>query len=384
MKKISSILTLICLTACSFSQNKKSGVDKIVLPAGKGASSVEVADFNNDGRADIAIANIADSSLTVYLNQGKRMFEQAKGSPFPAGHFPNDINFSDIDEDGNIDIAIANHERKYFTVLLGNGQGHFTPSRNSPFSVHVKPHTHGVITADFNKDGHLDIATDSWWVDSLVVLNGDGRGNFNDPKYLSTGTHPYQRLRTADFNKDGNADIVTTNLDGNSVTILQGDGKGNFKKIIFDAGIIPFGVAIGDLNADNNLDLAVINSPTISGGKPGKDGLTILTGDGQGNFSILKGSPFETGLGPTRVVICDLNNDGINDIAVSNINSDFVSVYYLNKKGVELSTKLSMSKGSDGNAIGDVDDDGNADIIATSSIDNNATIFFGINKTDKK
>jgi len=381
MKNIFSIATLLTtLISCSFSQtqnhNSKSS-DKITISAGKGASSVEVADFNKDGKPDIAIANIEDSSLTILLNNGNRKFTQAESSPFFAGHFPNDINITDINKDGNLDIALANHERKFFTVLLGNGKGQFSSAPNSPFAVQVKPHTHGVITADFNSDGKLDIATDSWAVDSIVILNGDGKGNFINPVYYATGKHPYQRLRTADFNKDSNADIVTTNLDDNTVTVLLGDGKGNFRKRFFDAGIVPFGVAIGDLNADGNLDLAIINSPTISGGKSGRDGLTILLGDGKGNFAKLKGSPFETGLGPTRVAIGDLNNDGFNDIAVSNFKSNFISIYYMNKNGVQSSSQFPIGEGSDGIAIFDLDGDGKKDIIATSSNDNNVTIFFG-------
>lgn len=72
---------------------------------------------------------------------------------------------------------------------------------------------------------------------------------------------------------------------------------------------------------------------------------------------MLKGSPFGTGLGPTRVAIGDLNNDGINDIAISNYKSNFVSVYYMNKNGVQSISQLSIGKGSDGIAIFDLDQD---------------------------
>src|SRR5450631_2809210 len=153
---------------------------------GRGAASVEIADFNNDRKPDIAIANTEDSSITILLNTGNRKFIQAAGSPFYAGHFPNDINITDFNKDGNLDIAIANHEKKYFTVLLGNGKGQFTAAPHSPFNVQVKPHTHGVVSADFNNDGNLDIATDSWAVDSIVILSGNGKGNFANPVYYAT------------------------------------------------------------------------------------------------------------------------------------------------------------------------------------------------------
>ncbi len=382
----STFILLVILASCSFSQKQKSNFDIKTIAVGKGAASVEIADFNKDGKPDIAVAHTADndnavanienSSITILLNKGKREFTQATGSPFYAGHFPNDITIADFNKDGNLDIAFANHVKKYLTVLLGNGKGQFKEAPHSPFAVQVKPHPHGIISADFNSDGNLDIATDSWGVDSIVILSGDSKGDFKNPAYYATGKHPYERLRTADFNKDGKPDIVTTDLDGNSVTILLNDGKGNFSTRLFDAGSAPFGVATGDLNGDGNIDLAVVNAPTISGGKTGNDGLTILLGDGKGNFSILHGSPFETGLGPTRVAIGDLNNDGVNDIAVSNYKSDFVSVYYMSKNGVQSSIQLPNGKHSDGIAIFDIDNDGKKDIIATSSDENSVTIFF--------
>lgn len=386
MKVIISILSVIVLSSCSYSQKQQSNFDIKKIPVGKGAASVEIADFNKDGKPDIVVAHTADndkavatlenSSITILLNTGNRKFVQVTGSPFYAGDFPNDINIADFNKDGNLDIALANHVKKYFTLLIGNGKGQFAEAPHSPFAVQVKPHPHGIISADFNGDGNLDIATDSWGVDSIVILSGDGKGDFKNPAYYATGKHPYERLRTADFNKDGKPDIVTTNLDGNSVTILLNGGKGNFSTHLFDAGSTPFGVATGDLNGDGNIDLAVVNAPTISG-KTGKDGLTILLGDGKGNFSILHGSPFETGLGPTRVAIGDLNNDGINDIAVSNYKSTFISVYYMSKNRLQSSIQLPIGKHSDGIAIFDIDGDGKKDIIATSADDNNVTIFFG-------
>lgn len=388
MKVFISILAfVIILTGCSYSQKQHSNFDIKTITVGKGAASVEIADLNKDGKPDIVvahtaendneIANIENSSITVLLNRGHRDFIQATGSPFYAGDFPNDINIADFNKDGNLDIALANHVKKYLTVLFGNGKGQFKEAPYSPFAVQVKPHPHGIISADFNGDGNLDIATDSWGVDSIVVLSGNGNANFTNPIYHATGKHPYERLRTADFNKDGKPDIVTTNLDGNSVTILLGDGKGNFTARLFDAGNAPFGVATGDINNDGNVDLAIVNAPTISGGKPGKDGLSILLGDGKGNFSIFKGSPFETGAGPTRVAIGDLNNDGFNDIAVTNYKSNFISVYYTSKNGVQSSIKLPIGKHPDGIAIFDIDGDGKKDIVATSSDDNNVVIFFG-------
>jgi hypothetical protein len=377
MKKIfSSILFLLFLLNCSSSPKQEQNFKAITIPAGRGPGSVEVADFNADGLPDIVVANLPDSSITVLLNNGNKTFIAATGSPFYAGHFPNDITIADFNKDGKSDLAIANHERKYITLLVGNGKGQFKPAVRSPVFVNVKPHTHGIIAADFNGDGYLDIGTDSWGVDSIVIIYRDGKGGYSTPVFYAAGRHPYQRLRNADFNKDNKQDIVTTNLDGDNVTIFLGDGKGDFTKRSFKAGNTPFGVAIGDINADGNPDLAIVNAPTISGGKTGNDGLTVLLGDGTGNFSMLHGSPFTTGMGPTRVAIGDLNADGVNDIAVNNYNSGNISVYYMGRKGLLSSVTIKTGNHADGLAIHDMDGDGKNDIIVSNFDDNTINIFF--------
>lgn len=144
---------------------------------------------------------------------------------------------------------------------------------------------------------------------------------------------------------------------------------------VHNAGNTPFGVAIGDVNGDGIPDLAVINSPTIST-KTGVDGLTILLGDGAGNFSLCKDVPFKTGLGPTRVAIGDLNGDSINDIVVTNYKSDNISIYYMGKKGILSSTTIPIGGQPDGLAIHDMDGDGKNDIIMSSYANNCIYILF--------
>jgi len=376
MKHLLSIAIAAMTTfSCGLSQRQQPNFEIKTFPVGKGPGSVEIADFNHDQLPDIAVANSDDSSVSILLNNRNRMFSPSAGSPFYAGHFPNDINIADFNKDGNPDLIFANHEKKYLTLLLGNGKGQFSPAPHSPFAVQVKPHTHGVISADFNADGNLDIATDSWAVDSIVVLYGDGAGDFSNATYFATGKHPYQRLRTADLNADNKPDIVTTNLDDNSVSILLGDGKGGFSSRSFNAGNTPFGVTIGDVNGDGILDLAVINSPTIST-KTGVDGLTILLGDGAGNFSLCNDAPFKTGLGPTRVAIGDLNGDSINDIVVTNYKNDNISIYYMGKKGLLSSATIPIGNQPDGLAIHDMDGDGKNDIILSSYANNCIYILF--------
>jgi hypothetical protein len=333
--------------------------------------SVEVADLNGDKIKDIIIANGEDSSVTILTGMGKGNFSEAKGSTFLAGCTPNDIAIADFNKDGKPDLAFANHDRKYLTVLKGNGLGRFSPLPGSPFAVEVTPHTHGVAVADFNNDGNLDLLTDSWGNNRLAILFGNGNHGFNAAvKYLQVGKHPYQRARVADLNKDGNVDIITTNLDGNNTTILLGDGKGNFNEAPgspFACGDSPFGVAVGDINHDGNLDLAIINSPTITSSNAGRDGLTVLLGDGKGGFKQMPGSPFATGKSPSRVAVGDLNGDGLADIVVANYKSDNISVFIMDAHSVAATYTLQTGKYPDGIAIADLDGDGKGDIVVSNS-----------------
>ena len=205
--------------------------DSVTIPVGEEPGPVVIADVNHDGKLDIIVANAKSETLTVLLGDGKGHFAPAPGKTCATGKGPNDIALGDFNGDGNVDLAIANTGTPYVTILLGDGKGGFAPSPHSPFATESHPHVHGVVAANFSGDGKLDVITDSWGNNQVLMMRGDGKGNLIGPgKLFNVGKRPYQRLRSADFNKDGKPDIVTTDLDQDKVTILLGDGKGGFQE----------------------------------------------------------------------------------------------------------------------------------------------------------
>ena len=348
---------------------------------GSAPGSVEVADFNGDGKPDLAVANEQSQDVTVLLGDGRGGLTAAQGSPFAAGQQPNDIAIGDFNRDGKPDLAFANHEAKHLTVLLGDGRGRFAPAPGSPFAVAVRPHTHGVAAGDLNGDGNLDLLTDSWGDDRVAVLFGDGKGGFQTGPILTVGKHPYQRVRIADVNGDGKDDILTTNLEGDNVTVLLGDGKGGFRPSAgspFPCGDSPFFVAVGDVNGDSRPDLAIVNSPSSTADRRGRDGLTLLLGDGKGGFKTMAGSPFATGKIPNRLAIGDVNGDGVGDVAVTNTDSGNLSLFLMSRKGAVASiSTIAVGRRPKGIAIHDLNGDGKGDIVVADNGDNNVLVIFG-------
>src|SRR5438128_737886 len=141
------------------------------------------ADFNGDGRLDLAVANFYSSNVSVLLSNADGTFQPARTSA--NGTYQNSLAVGDFNGDGKLDFATANYDYATVSVLLGDGLGNLEPPTDfatfaaSPFSV---------AAGDVNGDGHIDLVTannytsDYGNISSVSVLLGDGLGSFGSPR----------------------------------------------------------------------------------------------------------------------------------------------------------------------------------------------------------
>ncbi len=373
-----SILAVIALCACGQSHGAPAGPAakslRIELPTGESPGGVEIADLNGDSRPDLVVTN-QSGSVSVYLNDGEGKYHQPPGSPFDSGQEPNDVAIADFNGDGRPDLAFANHEARALTVLLGDGNGGFTRAAAVP--VRSEPHPHGIAAADLDRDGHVDLVIDNWGHNQLELLRGDGTGGFSEWQMVAVGQHPYQRQRVADVNGDGWPDLLASNLDSKDLSVMLGGPKGfsAAPDSPFGAGDGPFGLASGDFNGDGHVDVAVVDSPS-SAVQSGRDGLTILLGDGTGRFAKTNQSPLQTGVMPNRIASGDLDGDGRDEAVVSRPDVGSIIVFALGTKGeLVRREEIPIGRGAKGIAIADLDGDGRNDLAVTLQDDDELVLL---------
>ena len=353
---------------------------ELTIRVGQGPRWVSTADMNRDGNVDIVVTNAASGTVSVLLGDGNGQFKEAAGSPFAAGHDPNDIAVADMNGDGNPDLIIPNHQAPTITILLGDGRGGFRAAPGSPFDVHSNPHPHGVAVADFDGDGKVDVATDSWGENKIELLRGDGKGRLQMPgRYFAVGHRPYERLRASDFNHDGRPDIVTTNLDDGTVTILLGNGKGGFVEAPGSpvaAGAKPWQVFAGDVDGDGNADLVVIPYQRDLASES-QSVVTVLRGDGRGAFQPMAGSPLPLGScrGANSVTAGELaKNRPV--IAVACAESRNLMLFERDSRGRFDATAVPFKGGWGSVALARLTKDGRGELITANNEDGSITVYF--------
>ena len=288
-------------------------------PVGGEPKAVVVADFNKDGKQDLASVNRSGHTISILLGNGAGSF--AAASNFTTGDTfsePLSLAVGDFNNDTNLDVVISKPNVSKISLLLGNGSGGLGAPVD--FSVGENPATFGVN--DFNADGKLDLAVLDFGFNQggIYIMLGTGTGSFGSPTRI-TLTGRAGPLVVADFNRDNKSDIAVSHGGINAgpikISLLLGNGSGGFSAPSDIATGINGALVAADFNKDTFLDLASANGDAFN--------LSVMKGDGQGGFSAP--TNFPTATSAASITSGDFNGDGKLDLAVgAAITGDRISI----------------------------------------------------------
>ena len=291
------------------------------------------------------------------------------GTAYGTNGNPQFVAVGDLNGDGKLDLAVACYDSSTVSVLLGDGSGGFGP--HSDFDTGDYPTS--VAIGDLDDDGNLDLVTSNQVgvrnLCTVSVLLGNGDGSFGPKTDYLTGDFP-QQVAIGDLDADGDLDLATANFESlfNKVSVLLGNGDGTFgPKTDYGTGRTPASVAIGDLNADGKPDLVTSNWGTF---------VSVLLGTGDGSFG-----PFTSFLSQnTKVCVAlgDLNADGKLDAVTATWNFNAALVLLGNGDGT-LGPAAMFDVGNDPSsvAIADLDEDGDLDLAVASPSSGTVSILRG-------
>ena len=250
--------------------------------------SVVVADFNGDGKLDLAVPIGGPSGLGVFLGNGDGTFQAARYISVSGINAAGYAAVADFNGDGRPDIAFTLPNNASFQVLLGNGDGTFTA-----LTPTAAPSLFTIAAADLNGDGIPDLVTANPGGRSLTVFLGKGDGTFTLASTVGsngrTDMGDCRRFQRRRHSRPGRNDlpqhgVLARHHALGSVEIFLGQGNGTFTPVATEpaVGYSPTTIVTGDLNGDGILDLAVANL-TSNSSQPAT--VTVLLGKGDGTFT---------------------------------------------------------------------------------------------------
>lgn len=281
---------------------------------------------------------------------------------------------ADFNNDGHLDLAFSGKTTSQLFVMLGAGNGTFGPEVS--FSTLGPPSS--LVTGEFNNDRNTDLAISVPSRNSVVILFGNGNGGFSTATELPAGPSPFEAplgVAAGDFDRDGKQDLMTIAVGSNVISFVKGNGDGTFGPYTF-AGTVrddPLMIISADFNRDGILDIATSNFDFF--------GVTVALGTGTGTLLF----DFEiatSGSGSQALVAGDFDNDALPDLAYLNRFPSLPGTFSLiagNADGTFGPAKTNGFTGVDPRAIvtADFNMDGNLDLAIANFQSNTVSIVPG-------
>lgn len=306
-------------------------------------------------------------------------FVPAPGSPVKVGRGSGGLVLADINRDGHLDMITQHLLSRKVAVQLGDGKGRFTSSGKSPMNLNYQPRA--IAVADVNNDAILDLGIadrDSNREYIHIYLGNDALG-FSEaagsPLTVSASAERYKPgLRLVDVNEDGKPDIVTANGRRNTLEILFGDGRGRFSTgpVLKLSGQGEYSFAVGDVDGDGYVDIV-----TASTGGPNLEPGSVVTRHGDGKGAFEEAAPSPAAAGARVKTLADVNGDQFLDALLSHDDRTHLSALLNDGHGVFKAapgSPFEVGLVAFAVVVADVNRDKKADLLA-ATVNSRATPF---------
>jgi len=333
--------------------------------AGANPTILATGDFNGDGKLDLAVANGSTHSIQIMLGNGDGTF--TAGTSFSVGSSPTSaptsIVAADFNGDGKVDLAVGVSPDSIVDIYLGDGTGNFTLV-NTLTNV-INPTS--LAVNDLNQDGKQDLLIANGQDNTVSEYLGLGNGGFRiQTTPLATALSGPVQIALSDLNNDGYADVMIVNSKNNTITILPGKGTGAFgNAATLTLTAAPAAIVTGDFNVDGKMDIAVVSSTGV---------VTVYLGNGNDTFQT--GVPYTVGAGADSIAVADVNGDGFLDLVTANSTAGTVSVLLGTGTGTfGTHTDYTAGAGAQSIVIGDFNNNGKLDFATADATANVVSIL---------
>jgi hypothetical protein len=274
--------------------------------------AVAAADLNEDGVLDFAASeSYGEVALLLSGDGGVRTPTILPG---PSQAFLHDIAIADFDGDHHLDIAVPVYDTGSLGLFWATGPGTFPARADQPLCIpHPGAAPDRLAVIDANEDQQPDLVVACNGGESWLLLNarGDAGARRFTLSPLSAASISAEALATGDVNHDGHVDIVLPDNTLKRVVVLLGDGHGNFAQptgTIATTQAAPVSAALGDFDHDGKVDLVL--------GLTDDPHFFFYAGTGDGHFQ--PGQSMATPWTAIKIHAGDVDGDGFDDVVVTN------------------------------------------------------------------
>jgi len=338
------------------------------FPVGDGPVSVYAGLLNNDDDIDLAVANSMRNTVSVLYGNGDGTFQNYIEFPLPGTNGAAAVAGADFNGDSYLDLAVVSFSSNTIKVLFNNGSGIFGSQQS--YAAGQGPRS--VCPVDLDGDGDIDLAVGNENSDNVVVLFNSGNGIFTGLTAYAAGDDA-RSVCAADFDNDGDIDLATSNSLSGDVSVLMNNGDGTFaEQVLYDVGLIPRSILSCDLNADGYSDLAVTNAYD--------DNISVLLNNGSGGFAAQSTYAIGYYAWPVSIFSADSDDDGDLDLITANDQSNDVSVFLNNGAGAfSIDSSFAVDEYPYSVFSADFDADGDMDVVTANYVGQNVTILLNFN-----